>query len=66
MSNPDFAGDIPATKKVMINAVATGNAAKLQKSKFNAVATNSLHQIAKFLRIQLKLKEDETLFLFVK
>ena len=38
--NEAFAGEIPATKKVMINAVATGNAAKLMKSKFNAKATN--------------------------
>ena len=38
--NEDFAGAIPVTKKVMINAVATGNAAKLTKSKFNAKATN--------------------------
>ena len=66
MINEDFSGHIPATKKVMINAVATGNAAKLTKSKFNAKATNQLHEIAKFLRSQLKLKEDESLFLFVK
>ena len=62
----DFAGDIPPTKKVTMNCIATGNAPKLTKSKFNAGAAGPLHGVAKFLRGQLKLKDDETLFLFVK
>ena len=64
--NADFEGEIPPTKRVMIHAVAAGNAPKLTKAKFNAVATNSLHQVAKFIRITLKVKEDDSLFLFVK
>ncbi len=64
MINPDIQGDLSG--RVTIHATGVAGAPKLVKAKFATKEDTLFAKVSTYLRGQLKLKPEESLFFFVK